>query len=308
MTKIAVDPEMLQALSNHAQRAAADLSEIGSRLHTMLGGLDWEIHRRVALEAGVEEARSHAGLLSEQTAGWAHFLSQKAQEFAHLDQTMAQMLAGAATVVTAVAGARVAAGSSAIPYGQGVTSTNTERWKPVDVPLSSTQDDRTHLDQKGRVDRYNQVLDQFNVTGNPRYLQDGENTFCNIFVSDATRAMGAEVPHSVMPDGTPVKTGTAGSVELDANRTVQWLEKHGAQYGWHSASPADAQQMANDGRPAVAAMEVPRNIGHVAVVRPGSYDPARGPQIANVGESNFASGTVREGFGKTNSVQYFVHE
>jgi hypothetical protein len=152
------------------------------------------------------------------------------------------------------------------------------------------------------------VLDQFNVTGNPRYLEDGENTFCNIFVSDATRAMGAEVPHCVMPDGTPVKTGTAGSVELDANRTVQWLEKHGAQYGWQSASPADAQQMANDGRPAVAVMEVPREIGHVAVVRPGLYDPAQGPRIANVGESNFASGTVREGFGKTNSVQYFVHE
>jgi uncharacterized protein YukE len=331
MTKIAVDPEMLQALSNQAQRAATDLSEIGSRLQTMLGGLDWEIHRRVALEAGVEEARGQAGQLSEQTGGWAQFLSQKAQDFAHLDQTMAQALAsvsGLAVAAGAVAGAGAVTGavtgddkgggtlpgavtpqrSNAVPYGEGVTSTNTERWKPVDVPVTSTQDDRSHLDQNGRVDRYNQVLDQFNVTGNPRYLRNGDTTYCNIFVSDATRAMGAEVPHCVMPDGTPVKTGTAGSVELDANKTVQWLEKHGAQYGWQSASPADAQQMANDGRPAVAVMENPGDIGHVAVVRPGHNDPEQGPQIANVGGSNFASTTVRRGFGKTDSIQYFVHQ
>jgi hypothetical protein len=293
----------------------------------MLGGLDWEIHRRVALEAGVEEARSHAGQLSEQTAGWAHFLAQKAQEFAHLDQTMAQALAsvsGLAVAVGAVAGAGAVTGdnkgsgtpqgavtprgSSAVPHGKGVESTDTGRWKPVDVPVTSTQDDRGHLDQKGRVDRYNQVLDQFNVTGNPRYLRNGDTTYCNIFVSDATRALGAEIPHCVMPDGTPVITGTRGSVELEANKTVQWLEQHGAQYGWRSVSPAEAQQMANDGRPAVAVMENPGDIGHVAVVRPGLYDPDQGPQIANVGGSNFVSDSVRRGFGKTDSIQYFVHE
>jgi hypothetical protein len=144
------------------------------------------------------------------------------------------------------------------------------------------------------------------VERNPRYRRDA-NTYCNIFVSDATRAMGAEVPHWVMPDGSPAAPGTKGAHELDANATVNWLDKHGAEYGWRPATAQEAQAVANDGHPAVVVMEKPGAIGHVAMVRPGDYSEANGPATANVGAHNLSRDTVQHGFG-TKQVQYFVHD
>ena len=54
---------------------------------------------------------------------------------------------------------------------------------------------------------YNAVLDQFSVGNNPRYARRNGNTYCNIFVWDATRAMGAEIPHWVDQQGRPAEVG-----------------------------------------------------------------------------------------------------
>lgn len=330
MTRILLDPEHLMTLSLQAERTAGDLGELQAWLHGVLGAFDWEIRRRGEVESAVEEARAQALRLGEQAGAWGRFLSAKAQEFARLDGALAQALAGvgvagamagAAGAVHAATGGAVphpgpapkaGAGNalpdaSAVPYGKGVPVRQTERWKPVDVPVTSTAADRQRLDAAGRVDLYNQVLSQFDVTQNPRYVRNGETTYCNIFVTDATRALGAEIPHWVQQDGTPASPGAQGAQELNANNTVNWLEQHGAAYGWRHATAEDAQRTANDGRPAVAVMAVHGGTGHVAVVRPGAYDPAEGPQIANAGQNNFESGTVAKGFGHTR-VHYFVHE
>jgi len=47
------------------------------------------------------------------------------------------------------------------------------------------------------VSSYNAVIDQFGVDRNPRYAPHDGLTFCNIFVSDVTRAMEAPIPHRV---------------------------------------------------------------------------------------------------------------
>lgn len=192
-----------------------------------------------------------------------------------------------------------------VPRGAGVPATDPRRWVPVDTDVTSSPETRAEMTAEQRRQQYDKVLAQFNVEHNPRYLP-GENTYCNIFVTDATRAMGAEIPHWVNADGSPAAPGTRGAHELDANATVNWLEQHGDAYGWRQVSPSEAQQMANDGRPAVAVMEKPGAIGHVAVVRPGQYNPNQGCALANVGAHNLSRDTTRGGFGTT-KVEYWVH-
>lgn len=157
---------------------------------------------------------------------------------------------------------------------------------------------------------YTDVLNQFGVETNPRYDQRNNNTYCNIFVWDATRAMGAEIPHWVVPkSGAPVEVGKG--IELNANGVVNWLNKSGSQNGWHAETAVEAQQLANDGHPAVAVWNNPGGIGHVAMVRPGEYSTTNGPCIAQAGGVNTSSGTVGQNFvvaSKKDQMQYFVHD
>jgi hypothetical protein len=83
-------------------------------------------------------------------------------------------------------------------------------------------------------ENYNAVLDYFNVGNslgrkvedhkrleNDRYRRIDLSTWCNIYVHDVTRAMWANIPHWV------------GRSELNANRTVRWLDsKKGRENGW----------------------------------------------------------------------------
>lgn len=165
------------------------------------------------------------------------------------------------------------------------------------------------------TDGYDNVINQFAVDHNPRYVPrdtsgDGEpDTFCNIFVSDVTQAMGAPIPHWVDIQGVPSMEGRGS--ELSADATVHWLSDHGAQYGWKEVSPEEAQQVANLGKPAVAAWDSHSSeAGHVAVVRPGNFDPDRGPTIAQAGGHNYNRTTVKQGFGarRMDQVRYFIHE
>lgn len=159
---------------------------------------------------------------------------------------------------------------------------------------------------------YAAVLNQFAVGNNPRYTPrdpdgDGrENTFCNIFVWDATRAMGAEVPHWVDASGNPCGVGKGR--ELNANGVCEWLRTHGPRFGWREVKPLEAQAMANLGHPVVAAWSnpKPKSPGHVAMVRPAAPNPA-GPTIAQAGGRNFNVGLVHQGFGDK-PVTYYVND
>lgn len=173
-------------------------------------------------------------------------------------------------------------------------------WVTVNAPVTNAPGERDP-----RV--YDAVLNQFAVGDNSRYAagQQGKGeTYCNIYVSDATRAMGAEIPHRVDAQGNPVATG--GS-ELDANATIQWIEQHGTQQGWRAVSPEEAQRMANQGQPVVATFKNPGGIGHVAMVRPGEYSPQTGPTIAQAGAKNFNEGSATTGFGR-HPIVYYVHD
>lgn len=173
----------------------------------------------------------------------------------------------------------------------------------VNPPLTSTSSNRD-----SRL--YGEVLDQFAVAHNPRYMRTPDKTYCNIFVWDATRAMGAEIPHWVDNNGNSVPVASPEGRELNANSTVQWLENHGQSNGWRAVTAEEAQAMANQGKPTVATWKNPNpaEAGHVAMVRPGEYDSGLGPNIAQAGGNNFNEGhVIKDGF-KNRPVVYYVHD
>jgi hypothetical protein len=182
------------------------------------------------------------------------------------------------------------------PVGAGV-----EPWHPVSAPICSGPVGRS-------ASLYERVIKQFQVVRNPRHAPRGGATYCNIFLWDVTRAMGAEVPHWVQSNGKPSTVGVGH--ELDANATVLWLDNHGPDHGWRRTDAETAQARANEGKPTVAVWANPGGIGHVAVVRPYTGNLARGPAIAQAGETNFDDGWALQGFGlsRLSAVEYFIHD
>ncbi|QUV80208.1 MULTISPECIES: LysM peptidoglycan-binding domain-containing protein [Chloracidobacterium] len=186
-------------------------------------------------------------------------------------------------------------------------TTNTNAARPIDAPLKGDPNHRT-------PETYNNVINQFAVAHNPRYAirdssGDGiKDTFCNIFVWDVTRAMGAEIPHWVdKRTGQPTTVyNYSQSRELDANATMDWLRQHGAQHGWRRVSAEEAQRLANEGHPTMVGWKNPGGIGHVAIVRPGNINE-RGPAIAQAGSTNVNYAHVRDTFG-SRPVEYWVND
>ena len=178
-------------------------------------------------------------------------------------------------------------------------TTNTRAWIPVDAPVQSQPGDRSRR-------RYDQVLNQFGVGSNPRYRPRGGNTYCNIFVWDATRAMGAEIPHWVDRNGNAARVGAQGAWEMDANDTNRWLHNHGAANGWRRVSASEAQAHANSGAPSVVSWKNPGGIGHIGMIRPGTVT-SRGPALAQAGRNNFNNRHVEDGFGRRQP-EYWIHD
>lgn len=176
----------------------------------------------------------------------------------------------------------------------GIMSTNASR--PVDAPIKGSPGARS-------TENYNAVIDQFQVDKNPRYTprkisqNSRTQTFCNIFVSDVTEAMGAPLPHWVDKNGNPAQPG-AGAHELNGNASVDWLARHGSRFGWKEVSEEEAQEYANKGQPVVAGQkEIGKSrIGHVAIVRPGQITN-NGPAVANAGAKNTNNSQVARVFG-----------
>lgn len=154
---------------------------------------------------------------------------------------------------------------------------------------------------------YAEVLDSLPLLESPRYRPHNGATFCNIYVWDATRLLGCEVPHWVDSDGHQSPAGWGR--EQTANDMAEWLQRHGGgrTRGWKRClGPEDAQGQALVGNPTVAVWRNPVGTGHIAMVRPGELDPVRGTCIAQAGKRNFRAGHVRDGFG-VHPVEYFVH-
>jgi LysM repeat protein len=156
---------------------------------------------------------------------------------------------------------------------------------------------------------YDQVLNQFAVGHNPRYIRTGGMTFCNIFTWDATRAMGAQIPHWIDASGEIKQPFSPNASEVNANGTQRWLERFGEAHGWNETDAAGAQEAANQGRPAVAVRRNPvaGRHGHIAMVRPGVIN-GRGPATAQAGSSNFNLGHLKDGFDSLPNIKFFKHE
>lgn len=172
-------------------------------------------------------------------------------------------------------------------------------WLDIDPPLTN---------EPGQRDphTYDQIINQFAVESNPRYRKDqqGEGeTYCNIFVWDVIKAMGAEIPHWVDEYGDPV--GQFAGTELSANGLIEWLENYGGKYGWEVIDARQAQAEANLGKPVVATWKNLDGVGHVAMVRPGEYSETQGPALANAGAINSNHTTVREVFGNKEVIYYY---
>jgi len=164
---------------------------------------------------------------------------------------------------------------------------------------------------------YRSVIDQFNVETNARYAvnKKGEgDTYCNIFMWDVTRAMGAEIPHYVDPDTLEPRyyPDVEGATEMSANDIYDWLGKVGEKYGWYQVTAEQAQALANQGHPVITARRNDSGHGHVQVVCPsedGTYDAERGVTIAQAGRNllNYAYITRIYGSSTLDEVVYYAH-
>jgi LysM repeat protein len=156
---------------------------------------------------------------------------------------------------------------------------------------------------------YSQLINQFAVGNNPRYLPDNGNTYCNIFAWDVSRAMGAEIPHWVDSAGHIMSPDAPNATEININGGINWMRSLGVtQFGFHAASPQQAQDAANQGKLAVVMWKnTGSGHGHVAVVRPGTITD-KGPAIAQAGRHNFNSGHVSQGFGELGPLEYYWHD
>ncbi len=140
--------------------------------------------------------------------------------------------------------------------------------------------------------RYQLALDGLDVEHNPRYQpnQRGEGeTYCNLFVADATASLGAPIPLYVLDE--------AGAKRwLDVEAMLRWLRQHPDR--WHAVPAGEAQRLANRGVPVVAVWSNPSGIGHMAMVRPGPEPLAgRGPRIAQAGAASASDTDAAAGFG-----------
>ena len=170
--------------------------------------------------------------------------------------------------------------------GLGLVKLPLAVWTAATPAVTSTQEDRS-------PERYRAVLDQFRVQTAPRYRPGRDGfTYCNIYVLDATRAMGVHIP------------------QMGAIAMCNWLGTTGAEYGWREVDAETAQRYANEGKPAVTSAG---SIGHVQMVSPsrdGDFDPVRGVAIAQAGSivTNYMHITGIYGSGGMRQVRYFVND
>ena len=143
------------------------------------------------------------------------------------------------------------------------------------------------------------VMDGFNVQFNPRYFPrvdelGNRSTYCNRYVNDVTRALGA-----------PVRGGNANGIH-------DWLSSpEGASDGWFEVTSEQAQRYVNQGWVGVAAWKNPYGHGHVQMISPsvdGLYDPDKGIAISQAGRLLINYGYIADVYrdARIPDVRYFV--
>ena len=191
------------------------------------------------------------------------------------------------------------------PWAPSVTET--ESRYPAQASLRGDPKTRNHS-------TYDAVINQFAVEENPRYRPRENFTFCNTFVWDVTRAMGAEIPYWVGQDGAAKElwvTDRGWSVRppaysMSANSMNRWLNQcTSPKCAWHEVSAEEAQDLANLGHPAVVSATEPNGEGHIGIVRPGGM--SNGPAMAQAGITNVNYAYVYDFFPREGT-QFFIND
>lgn len=167
-----------------------------------------------------------------------------------------------------------------------------DEWNPIDNDIFPS-----YTTNRNKND-YLKTIDFFQVEDSTRYRRTSSVTYCNIYVSDVTNALGVYIPRWLNGE------------KQNATAMLHWLENPMAQdLGWHAVSAQEAQILANQGIPTVAATE-----GHIAMVIPGSGENIEGvyyPNSAQAGSINFDSEPTYVGFknalNRGQEIQYFAN-
>jgi hypothetical protein len=153
---------------------------------------------------------------------------------------------------------------------------------------------------------YQEVLNSFDVENTTRYQELNGESYCNIFVWDATCAMGAEIPHYIDPKtGVPKEKFETGDQYQSANDMYHWLDKHGTEYGWNNITAEEAIIRANAGYPTVAVNKGTVH-GHIAMVVP-QKDGDTAVMTAQAGIKNYNYGGLSSNL-KKEGVRYYTHD
>ncbi len=143
-------------------------------------------------------------------------------------------------------------------------------------------------------DVYKNVLNQFAVGSNPRYVEDGPGKQrAHIFVWDVSRAMNSEIPHFI------------GAKELTIAATCDWLRHEGPMRGWRRTDQGSGVEAADQGMLVIA---VPKDVSvkMLAVVRPIDRAPDGKPMVAAAGFKRGNSISLKDAL-EVFAVEYFVH-
>lgn len=159
---------------------------------------------------------------------------------------------------------------------------------------------------------YNTIINQFDVENNGRYKPRSGNTYCNIYVWDVSRAMGAPVPHHTDSNGNIVSSTTPGARAMTANSMRNWMAgSAGQKNGWKKVSAEQAQNYANQGRPSVVVNHNSSG-GHISMVAPstdGKYNAQKGVMISQAGSNLINKDYITKVYSanRMKNVEYFVH-
>lgn len=158
-----------------------------------------------------------------------------------------------------------------------------EKWLPASPDFTNGSLDRD-------PEKLVQVARQFDVESSARYAPANGATYCNLYATDVTSALAAPIPHWWLEQ------------ELNVNATLDWLQRHGADYGWTQSDQTTAQLAAGRGRPAVVLWRNPDTTkhGHIAVCLPGNL-------LAQAGAVNRFGAALSECFGSLTPLQWFTH-
>jgi hypothetical protein len=176
----------------------------------------------------------------------------------------------------------------------------TPPWQPYPIALACSSDCRS-------PECLRAVLKQFDVGANPRYLPNQQGygeTYCNVYLWDATRALECEIPHWCGDNGEPLQVGKGR--ELSAAGVIGWLRTFGSANGWREVPLESARDCANRGLPAVATWlnPSPGKPSHVAMLLPDADGQCR---IAQAGAACFFDDPLERGFGRL-KVACWVHD